>query len=72
MSIEIFPHSLVRYAGMGYQVFDSFKLEESKGILQKDHRMKDAKARLKTLICDGLFFNYASDRFRQMMSSGSG
>ncbi|KIO76742.1 hypothetical protein TH53_13335 [Pedobacter lusitanus] len=55
MSIEIFPHSLVRYAGMGYQVFDSFKLEESKGILQKDHRMKDARTRLKTLICDALF-----------------
>ncbi|MBB5648822.1 lantibiotic dehydratase [Pedobacter cryoconitis] len=55
MSIEIFPHSLVRYAGMNYQVFDSFKLEESKGILQKDHQMKAAKTKLKALICDGLF-----------------
>jgi len=55
MSIEIFPHSLVRYAGMHYQVFDSFKLEESKGILQKEQRMAAAKARLRTLICDGLF-----------------
>lgn len=55
MGIEIFPHSLVRYAGMNYQVFDSFKLEESKGILQKDHQMKAAKIKLKALICDGLF-----------------
>lgn len=55
MSIEIFPHSLVRYAGMNYQVFDSFKLEEAKGILQKDQRMKAAKTKLKALICDGLF-----------------
>lgn len=55
MSIEIFPHSLVRYAGMNYQVFDSFKLKGSKGILQKDHQMKAAKTRLKALICDGLF-----------------
>ncbi|AMQ01766.1 hypothetical protein AY601_4948 [Pedobacter cryoconitis] len=55
MSIEIFPHSLVRYAGMNYQVFDSFKLKGSKGILQKDHQMKAAKTKLKALICDGLF-----------------
>lgn len=55
MSIEIFPHALVRYAGMNYQVFDSFKLEEFKGILQKDQQMKAAKAKLKVLICEGLF-----------------
>lgn len=55
MSIEIFPHSLVRYAGMNYQVFDSFKLAGSKEILQKDHQMKAAKTKLKALICDGLF-----------------
>lgn len=70
MSIEIFPHSLVRYAGMGYQVFDSFKLEEAKGILQKDHRMKDAKTRLKTLICDALFDLITiqeDDTFRQKL-----
>lgn len=55
MSIEIFPHSLVRYAGMNYQVFDSFKLAESKGILQKDQQMKAAKTKLKALICEALF-----------------
>lgn len=55
MSIEIFPHSLVRYAGMNHQVFDSFKLEESNGILQKHQRMDRAKSKLKTLICDALF-----------------
>jgi hypothetical protein len=55
MSIEIFPHSLVRYAGMDYRTFDDFKLEGATGILQKHQQIVSEKARLKLLICDQLY-----------------
>jgi len=55
MSIEIFPHSLVRYAGMDYRTFDGFKLEGATGILQKHQQIVSEKARLKLLICDQLY-----------------
>jgi hypothetical protein len=55
MSIEIFPHSLVRYAGMDYRTFDDFKLEGATEILQKHQQIVREKARLKLLICDRLY-----------------
>jgi len=55
MSIQIFPHSLVRYAGMDYRAFDEFKLEGATEILQKNQHILREKARLKLLICDGLY-----------------
>lgn len=55
MSIQIFPHSLVRYAGMDYRTFDDFKLEAAADILQKHQHIIREKARLKLLICDGLY-----------------
>ncbi|SHG14673.1 lantibiotic dehydratase [Pedobacter caeni] len=55
MSIQIFPHSLVRYAGMDYRTFDDFKLKGAAEILQKHQYILREKARLKLLICDGLY-----------------
>ena len=55
MSIQIFPHSLVRYAGMDYRAFNDFKLVGATEILQKHQHILSKKARLKLLICDGLY-----------------
>ncbi|WP_342328848.1 lantibiotic dehydratase [Pedobacter sp. FW305-3-2-15-E-R2A2] len=55
MSIEIFPHSLVRYAGMDYRTFDGFKFRGATEILQKHQQIVSEKARLKLLICDQLY-----------------
>lgn len=55
MSIEIFPHSLVRYAGMDYRNFDDFKLKGATALLQKHQQFIREKARLKLLICDELY-----------------
>lgn len=55
MSIEIFPHSLVRYAGMDYRTFDGFKFGGTTDILQKHQQIIAEKAKLKLLICDQLY-----------------
>lgn len=55
MSIEIFPHSLVRYAGMDYRKFNGFKLVGATEILEKQQQFLSEKAKLKLLICDKLY-----------------
>ena len=55
MSIEIFPHSLVRYAGMDYRKFNGFKLVGAREILEKQQQFLSEKAKLKLLICDKLY-----------------
>lgn len=70
MGIKIFPYSLVRYAGMDHRTFEAFKLKGSTELLQKNQHIIREKARLKLLLCDGLYdliTTQTDDRFRQRL-----
>lgn len=55
MTISIFPHTLVRYAGLPHQVFENFALHDVTLILKHANRLETEKVRLKTALCDALF-----------------
>ncbi|WP_412468958.1 lantibiotic dehydratase [Pedobacter sp. KLB.chiD] len=55
MSLQIFPYSLVRYAGLPHQLFDQLKLKEAENLLAGYKKLKDERERLKNNICDALY-----------------
>ncbi|UGU16505.1 lantibiotic dehydratase family protein [Sinomicrobium kalidii] len=55
MSIRIFPHSLVRYAGMDYRDFESFTLKNTASMLEQYLDLHKIRQYQKDALCDGLY-----------------
>lgn len=55
MSLQIFPYSLVRYAGLDHQQFDQLKLKDVENLLSSYKKLMDEKERLKNNFCDALY-----------------
>lgn len=55
MNLQIFPYSLVRYAGLDHQLFNQLKLKNAENILSSHKKLIDEKERLKNSCCDALY-----------------
>lgn len=55
MSLQIFPYSLVRYAGLHHQLFNQLKLKEAAHLLTSYKKYVDEKEKLKNNLCDALY-----------------
>ncbi|RQO78034.1 hypothetical protein DBR40_08760 [Pedobacter sp. KBW01] len=70
MSLHIFPHSLVRYAGLHHQLFDQFKYTGTESILAAYKKLNDEKEQLKNHFCEALYPIIAEqqdDKLRQQL-----
>ncbi|WP_343521687.1 lantibiotic dehydratase [Pedobacter sp.] len=55
MSLQIFPYSLVRYAGLHHQLFNDLKLKDTENLLGSLNKLTDEKEALKNMFCDALY-----------------
>ena len=55
MSLQIFPYSLVRYAGLDHRLFDQLKLKDAENLLSFYKKLIDEKEWLKNNFCDALY-----------------
>ncbi|GAA4205815.1 lantibiotic dehydratase [Pedobacter jeongneungensis] len=55
MSLQIFPYSLVRYAGLHHQLFDQLKLKDLASLLIIYNKITNEKEQLKNSLCDALY-----------------
>ena len=55
MSLQIFPYSLVRYAGLDHHLFDQLKLKDAENLLSSYKKLIDEKEWLKNNFCDALY-----------------
>lgn len=70
MNLQIFPYSLVRYAGLHHQLFDQLKLTDAECILASYSKLTDEKERLKNSFCDALYpviTQLKDDKLRQQL-----
>ncbi|WP_293742232.1 lantibiotic dehydratase [uncultured Pedobacter sp.] len=55
MSLQIFPYSLVRYAGLHHQLFDQLQLKDAEHLLSSYQTHFDDKEKFKNRLCDALY-----------------
>lgn len=55
MSLQIFPYSLVRYAGLHHQLFDDLKLTDTENLLKSLRKLINEKEQLKNNFCEALY-----------------
>lgn len=55
MSLQIFPYSLVRYAGLHHQLFDQLKLKDAEHLLSSYTKQINEKEQLKNNLCNVLY-----------------
>ncbi len=55
MSLQIFPYSLVRYAGLHHQLFNDLKLRDTENLLKSLGKLINEKELLKNSFCDELY-----------------
>ncbi|WP_293313910.1 lantibiotic dehydratase [Pedobacter sp. UBA5917] len=70
MSLQIFPYSLVRYAGLHHQLFDNLKLRDTENLLKSLRRLIHEKEQLKSSFCDALYpviTEQQDDKVRQQL-----
>src|SRR5271167_1150943 len=70
MSLQIFPYSLVRYAGLHHQLFDQLKLKDLTNLLKSYNTIIAEKEQLKNSFCDALYpiiNQQKDDKVRQQM-----
>lgn len=70
MSLQIFPYSLVRYAGLHHQLFDNLKFNDTEKLLKSLRALIDEKEQLKNSFCDALYpiiTEQQDDKVRQQL-----
>ncbi|QNR86542.1 lantibiotic dehydratase [Pedobacter riviphilus] len=70
MSLQIFPYSLVRYAGLHHQLFDNLKFNDTEKLLKSLGALINEKEQLKNCFCDALYpiiTEQQDDKVRQLL-----
>ncbi|NII82852.1 lantibiotic dehydratase [Pedobacter sp. SG908] len=70
MSLQIFPYSLVRYAGLHHQLFDNLKFNDTEKLLKSIGALINEKEQLKNCFCDALYpiiTEQQDDKVRQLL-----